>query len=558
MFAIIGQYSHNCHKGAISIVTKKHKTSSFIADAFDEVPEIGADWQRWYDIPYRILFWMVRRKKVFPSYLRSLALRGANNLMQFNELDRIKVWDKNDTMRNLDVPEDEHVTIPSIMIIELFTPNQAESLSKSIKKNGWNKKSRVFPETNTERLAEARTKNGLSWWILANVVSKNFSGMVSDMTRSDLPEGIQWINMRAVQIGTGLTAVTARFTFDKDYAEHVDSVWHSKHEPRMEYVAGRPRPLDRQFAGLKDTQTSRNELHKVARIWMADHLPGYFASHKEEQLSLDIILTDRYDPTSKSVKPLDRGLSDAYRALGVDTHDFNTIIAPQLPDMLLAQAGERSNRNINRNRTWGLIGNREKLQKSTDNFKYYGGDPEWAVSSIVGDRLGTTLILLAVSELLSIIEVQYAKLRDQASRQHSRFKLRSIDRLGSIVLDSSLTLASIKHEVTNFKESGWWFKEDATFEVAVAPYFKDKTKNKKSRLLFDDILKRQDKTLERLTAIDRDYKDILVTVSTLKSTSNSTKISRNAFWVALISLVVAGIALVIAYLSYLAQTVPPQ
>jgi hypothetical protein len=473
--------------------------------------------------------------------------------MQFNELDRIKVWDKDDSLRNLDVPEDEHITIPSIMMIELFTPNQAESLTKSIKKNGWDKKSRVFAETNTERIAEARTKNGLSWWVLANVVSKNFTSTVPDMTRSDLPEGIQWINMRAVQIGTGLTAVTARFIFDEDYAKHVDRVWHSNHEPRMEYIAGRPRPLDRQFAGFKDTQTSRNELHKKARKWMTDHLPGYFAFHKEEQLSLDVILTERYDPTSKSVKPLDRNLDDAYRALGIDTHDFNTIIATQLPDMLLAQAGERSNRNINRNRTWGLIGNREKLRKSTDNFKYYGGDPEWAMSSIVGDRLGTTLILLAVSELLSIIEMQYARLRDQASRQHSRFKLKSIDRLGSIVLDSSLTLASIKHEVTNFKESGWWFKQDATFKIAVAPFFKDKTKSEKPRLFLDDILKHQDKTLERLTAIDRDYKDILVTVSSLKSTSNSTKISRNAFWVTLSSLLIAIIALAIAYLSYLAQ-----
>jgi len=114
---------------------KRTKGNDPITKAFNAVPEAGSRWDRWYDIPYKIAWWPIQgwRKKVFPKAFRDASLRLVNILLQFNEYDRQKAWDKKDRRNNIHIPKGESVSIPSILVIELFTANEAKSLEKSIK-----------------------------------------------------------------------------------------------------------------------------------------------------------------------------------------------------------------------------------------------------------------------------------------------------------------------------------------------------------------------------------------------------------------------------------------
>lgn len=535
------------------MVAKKPKEHSFVKEAFEDVPEIGHGWKWHYDTIHNVLWWLIKHKKITPAPIRTLALQGINNLIQINELDRLKRWHKDDRYHNIHIPEDEHVTVPSVIVVELFTPNEAAALEKNIKKNKWNERTRTATrETNSERLAQARSRNGMSWWRLADVV--NTEGYyVPDAHRTKLPDGIEWVQLKAIQVGSGLTAVVARFNFNDAQSKKLDDVWHAKHEPFMERsktkgAFSKLHPVDRQFATYKATQKTRSDLHDLARSWMNRHCPGYFAMHGEKQLSMDVMMTEKYNPVSKSTKRSDNDVHDALRALGIDESDLYRITAPEIPDMLLTQASRFSESVICTDRTWGLIVNRGKIVQSTENFKGFGGDANHAVSYIAEERVGPTLVLLAISQLLLVLEAQYAKLRDGAQLQHKKFKVKSVGHLSGMVLDSSLTLASIRQDVTNIRRHKRWF-EGANFVMRIAPVFSAsfKPKEKKPIDFFDDVMDRNDETFKRLSKLDSDYRDILTTISQLGATGTDIKTGRWALAVSALSLIVAIIALYVSY-----------
>ena len=98
------------------MANKKPKEHSFVKEAFDEVPEIGHGWRWHYDTAYNVLWWLIKHKKVTPAPIRTLALQGVNNLIQINELDRLKSWNKVDHYHNVHIPKDEHVTVALSLI----------------------------------------------------------------------------------------------------------------------------------------------------------------------------------------------------------------------------------------------------------------------------------------------------------------------------------------------------------------------------------------------------------------------------------------------------------
>jgi hypothetical protein len=392
----------------------------------------------------------------------------------------------------------------------------------------------------------------MSWWRLADIVGTE-GYHVPGAYHTNLPDGIESVQLKAFQVGSGLTAVAARFSFSDERSKKLDDVWRTDQEPFMERsrtkgAFSKLRPVDRQSARYKATQATRNNLHAVARGWMSKYCPGYFAMHEEKQLSMDVLMMEKYIPVSKSKKRPDIDTLDALRAIGVEGSDFYRIIAPEIPDMLLSQAARSSEAIISVDRTWGLIVNKSKIMKSTDNFKGFGGNANHATSYIAEERVSPTLVLLAVSELLKVLESQYAKLRDEAQLQHKTFKVRSINHLGSIVLDSSLTLASIRQDVANLRRHKRWFR-GANFIMTLAPHLntKSKLKERKPVDFFDDIMKRNDETFKRLSKLDRDYRDILTTISQLGAAGTSIKTARWALAVSALSLIVAIIALYVSY-----------
>lgn len=309
--------------------------SEDVEAAFDLVPSLG-EGRRWYDPPYLALMWLSSgwRRKVQPAALLGLWNKGINYLIPFNEHHRDFVWPRDNWMHSVRVPADEHVNVAGIWAVELFPPAELPALERAIAKNGWDKRRPLGgpQDDNRATLTRARSGTGTTWWRLASLIRKGSSWWVVDGIRTDLPEVFETVQLRAIQVGEGLTAVVADFHLGDKAAKSLDEVWHTEHEPFMRFPRGR-RPLsyDRHWGTFWKVQSARAELHNEARRWLAQRLPGYFGRRREPHPLLDLLLLDKFDPTKPEPANISRDKSlrrrDALRALGVDlfSHDDHVL-----------------------------------------------------------------------------------------------------------------------------------------------------------------------------------------------------------------------------------------
>src|SRR5664279_5518222 len=525
--------------------------SKYIHEAYGQVPEID-DGRRWYDLPYRALMWLSSswRRKVMPRRVRESLNAGLNYLIPFHEHDLHKVWSRDDPMETISVPADEHVTVPGIWVVELFPPSEFASLENAIERNSWDKKRRYLHdrEGNREMLERSRSGEGWTWWRLADITSPESGYWFPDGRKEKLPAAFNAIELRAIQIGAGLTAVVAYFHLTDDAAASLDAVWHTPHEPQLVRGPGRPRAENRMWATFRITQESRRALHDAARGWMADRCPGFFATNDEPQLLMDMLLLNKHDPIPGRT---DRDFSEALRALGLTGHDVLHRTSPEVPQMLLCPVERSLCRALGPKRTWALWGNQDIVAAATPHLDMYGSDNARAITHAADKRMRNVLVMLAVSDFLTIMEAKYAELRDSARTRHVTFKARGLQRLRASFLTLSLDLASVARDVDAFWRRGWRDEGDAQFKLDYAPWIvADDEKTGRKRFtpidINDDLRKRQRKWFKKLIAADRDYRDILSTVASLGASVDAFKIGRLALWVAFSSLGVALVTLLIA------------
>src|SRR5690606_7655804 len=114
-------------------------------------------------------------------------------------------------------PDDEHITVPSIIAVELFSPNETPALERALVKNGWDRRQYgpVGEKGNVDALNRSRSGKGYSWWKLAKIVNINVDEakyyILPDSKREKLPTQFTGVHLKAVQIGNGLTAIVAQF-----------------------------------------------------------------------------------------------------------------------------------------------------------------------------------------------------------------------------------------------------------------------------------------------------------------------------------------------------------
>ena len=522
----------------------------------DLVPEIG-DGLRWYDYPYRFLSWLLwgRPKRLFGQKARDSLLAGINRLHPYNELDRHRAESLVNPMHNVFVPVAEHVNVPGVWVVELFPPTDLPSLQAALTKNGWDKApfNRPAEGGNNATLGNSRAQGGAGWWRVIDLVRPN-SGYVSvDAVHAELPEGIDLVEIQARQVGASLTAIVARFRPSKEAAAALDSEWHRPHEPRLVRGERRARPLDRQWAAFLDTQEFRRAQHDMARNWLSDQLPGYFASRDRAQPVLDLMLFDHFDPTLSQEKQstcvaVDH-FSNALRALGLSDHDLYLVTSASLPKLALAQSDVRMHEGLGDAPLWTLSGKRTAVIEALGpgGLAGYSSDRDQAIASSLVDSMFSTLVMLAVSEFTRVARSEYAAVRDTASVQHLKYRPRALSELRSVFLAQSINVATVSYDVSRFWERSWNWDGDATFKSSWAPTYRERDKasgrkSPKSSSFNKRVRAEQEEAFRRLLQEDRDYRDILSTVATLGASADASRVGRLALWVALASLVTATVA----------------
>lgn len=525
-----------------------------IHESYDLVPEIGNGY-RWYDYPYRWLKWIADSwpRRVLPGSVRNWIYTGINYLRLFNEHDRNKAWSLESVHHNVFVPETEHVNVAGLWLVELFPPTELPALETALARNGWDRPRPYAAQEdgNREALQRARSGSGPRWWRLVDIVRRDSQWFVPDGVRAELPEEFEYVAIRAIQVGAGLTAVVADVHLSDTAAKSLDKEWHRPHEPILLKGQGRPRPLDRQWATFWEVQSERKRLHTLARDWLATQLPGFFALNKESQPLLDLLLFDSIDPTIMSREDQDHETNlkthDALRALGVTEPVIYQLLSPSLPKLVLSPLDGPMHRGLGEDPTWTLWGSRPAVIEALGEGGlrgYGGGDQNRAIASRLVDRMFNLFVMIAVSRFLTLTEAEYAAIRDQASKRHGKFKPKSLKHLRESFLRLSLNLTSVYRDTMSFWNRSWRWDGDAEFRYHRTPSEAREVRqvegSEEEPESFNDLLReRQKKEFIELIGADRDYRDILSTVASLGASADSYKVSRVALWVAVASLVVA-------------------
>jgi hypothetical protein len=522
--------------------------------AFDEVPSIG-EGHRWYDFPDRFLRFLLRGwpKKLIRRSMYERIVALVNYLLQFNTHERNLVLSREDPLHSLKVPADEHVSIPGIWVIELFPPSEYGRLTKTIKSHDWGRRGVTYGlrGANDKMLDRSRTGRGWTWWRLGEVESGrgDLPYRFPDASQGELPSGIGAVELIAVQIGAGLTAVWAHFHLTDAAMTSLDQAWHRDYEPEIITTAGVRKASDRLWTSFTRIQQARRALHDSARGWLAKECPGFFTTSGKSQPLLDLLLLNEHDPTGDNER--DRPWHDALRALGVTGHDVLQRISPDLPGLLLVPVEPDLCPALEGERTWSLFGQVEAAASKIAYLDYYGSDPARAIANKVHDVVRNFFILLAVSDLLRAMEEKHASLRDQARSRHGRPKISEVKELRATFLTLSLDLSSVARDVLAFYKSNFKARETASFQLDYAPRIvREDEAAGRPRFQVVDLNEQlegdQSRWLATLAMADKDYRDILSTVASLGATVETSRIGRIAVWIAVASLAVSAVTLLVS------------
>ena len=523
-----------------------------VGTVFDLVPTIGEGY-RWYDYPYRVSRWLKTgwRCKFIPSLMRTWLENGDNWLFRFNQHDRNFAESLDSSMHNIRAPRDEHVTTPIICLVELFPPSVLPRLEAALRKNGWDVGRRFSPINvrNHVLLARSRSGGGMNWWNLITVVRYDRTCLDGDSFREHLPPEFDCIELDAVQVGRGLTAVVAEFHLRDEAARALDIEWHKQHEPLLLWERLRPRSLNRYFATIHEVQLARRSMHYAARDWLTARLPGIFAHMEHPQPLLELMLFDKLDPTglSNSTQSGDQRVSDdALRALGIEHPVFDMLTSPLIPRLVLQHHRSIGIEDpLGDDPTWTLWGSRPAVLKviGHERLKFIAGNDNKKIAFRLFKRMRDLFLMISVSVYLEATEERFAEIRDRASARHGKFRPRAINELRQSFLTLSLDLASMQRDVAMFWRRIWQCQLTPHFSYVPTPDERVRDREDESPeppISFDESLEEEHEDwFERLRQADRDYRDILSTVSSLGSSADAFRTSRLALWVAIMSLIVA-------------------
>lgn len=515
---------------------------SHLQAAFAAVPAPGGErCRRWYDLPYVVLRWCAgggRRRRVLPRWLHLRILQLINVIHLFNTHDRHKVWSRDDPAHNVTVPDAEHVTVPTLWVVELFPRSVAAELREVVKT--FDAGASVLGDSTAEAvLAESRAGQGYSWFRLASVTA---------------PES-RATTARPLLVGRADRTATGHGTHRRRRAvpshrgrgnRAGPREWHRDHEPRIRRQGLRLAAEDRKWSAYSHTQYVRRRTHDLARQWMRQHCPGVFAAAREPQPLMDLLIVDEH----KLGQRPSRAGDSAFRALGLTAHR-DLIASPHVPQLAVHRTDPGLCPTLGTSRSWALWGNRTEVARARSDLSMYGSESEipGAIGRAVDDDIRDFLLALSVTEMIETLRSQCTTVRDTARRQHNSFSSRYLKALSNTLLTLSIDAASC-----NVDFPAWWNRADAQgiarfgfFDLDDHQTGPDGVPDEELRPEFDvtDRL-RTDHTadLAALSEADHTIRDILATVASLGAARDTHRVGLLALLVAGLSLVIAAVTLV--------------
>lgn len=507
---------------------------------YSPVPGQG---KRWYDYCIRAIgkTSIVWRGKHTPKSLSRWINRRLNDLHFYHELDSLR-FDSNRLDSMLSIRDGEEVILPAIWAIELCTPCHIDKLQKRFRFKKWEPEDAYvsWNEGFFERAVEGRSTDGFSWQRLVTVVDRDLDAFfVSNGVREKLPAFFDYVSIDGSQIGSSITALSFCFVLSDYGKKYINEILHIDLPPATLKKKGyRSRAYGSKWAKLIALQKRRSAIHDEARNWIRKNCPGYFSNRCSYPIC-DMSLFKHIDP---SYADLARGDRELLRGIGVSLEPYY-YVSPSMPGLCLGEV-DNSFDGATLRKCWGIVGNIESV------FASYRENPTevFLCRETVEDLIHSAsepirdfLIMEAVIAYARQQQSLYFEYRDKASKAFSHHNNRSARKLRDVTLTSSLDL----HEVN--RDSAYiWGKQWRRFcGHSFSLVYSDAAPNRGLETDAVELLKQErDSAFDTLMKEDKAFREILGIVSSIGFSDSSEKLAKRALLIAVLSLIVACLAVV--------------
>ncbi|WP_152552301.1 hypothetical protein [Actinokineospora spheciospongiae] len=525
-----------------------------------EVAEIERS-TRWYGWIYKILklFLHKRIRHIVPTKIRELVVYYINVLYQYHEHDvqvHIAPEDQNRYLPN----EDEHIELSHAWVVEIVSPSTLEEFIEKVERQKLDSNSLLLGvrENTRERMVDARSGQGYTQWSIGTVVAENVTTYYPDSVRRRIPIEFVSIHLTAVHLGTGLTAIIGDFQVSAEHKKKIDVLWHQAHKPEIIHNNnGFIRAEDGEWTFYRKNQEKRKALHDEARRWFSEYCPGFFSSKSRPQLVLDLMLTDKFDPLTPRVTKT--GIESSLRAVGLTEYTSRITTSKSLPGLTFEETSHILCRVFDRTPTWSLWGQHNHAKDEFHGEVHlYGGTLANAISHRAGKTIFAFLVQKATLEMVAVLESEYAELRDTARRRHGKFRSKDLRSVRTSLLSLNLDLTSLRQDIDEIYHSTERYDLKIDLTLDLSPNLKAGDE-RLDRTPFEPIdithfdRKLQKDAIARLIQIDKDFRETLMTASSLGASIDTFKVSRLALAVSALSLVVATLTILAA--EYKTETV---
>lgn len=517
------------------------------------VRDIGKGF-RWYDMPYLFLHPLQSSKLALrlPARWRMKIRETVNFLFQTHYTQQRRGNEHPSGPENIELPDDERVSMPSVWIAEYFSASNVRSLYDAIRRSGWDGARFLgMAPGGTQSLVSSRGGQGQTWWRIAELTSRSGDYSPFDAQRARLPAGVKSINLVGVSIGNGLTAVVAGFTLDECVSERLNTQLHAPHHREVIRRKGQMAVSQGPSAVLHyRVQSVRDDIHRDLRRWMSQTMPGAFSRAHHPHPLFDIVFFDVADPMARDLEKRDK--NDALRAIGVDGNPVHLSRSDELPGLLLDPPGDRDWAPEISQNVWTLWGNRSAVPALTEGT---GSSGVSAAGYHVGAAMTDYIARSGLTVLLRLLRSNASTAHDNARKLHGGTSSRDLKRLRDRTLTTSLDLARLEEDIKVYNGRRRRDREPNFFRE-LAPSFKkwDEDEGRKPSKpvgLNDSERKLQKQLARELVAFDAEYREVLGTVASLGASLDSRRVQRVATWASVVSL---GVALVTLWVT---QQPPP-
>ena len=520
-----------------SVVDDDASRLKVIEQAYEKVPSIGERW-RWYDIPYRAAWWALKMLgKRAPLKLRMRLRQILNFFIAFNEFERLQKAPEGYRARfdrSHAAPASEELEQVAIWAIEVFPPSYAQNLFTALEGPRWSEWRLRSEPWVTAR--DARVSNAFAWWRVGDVVAPDQQMYIPGSVIDHLPREFSEVEVTAQQLGSSMTAVVARFILREEVSRELESVWKSHHPPALRFRGlNRPKVEYGPFAERTAIANKRKTAHDAARKWLQRNFRGYFAEVGDNPVS-ELLLFKEFDPLEGN---FEQTSYDPLEALGVPWSSWR-YTSPQTVGLAHFPGESRLVRQEKFQNVWTIAGRkRVVLDENRESIRGYGSEatPRGVVHHI-NDAVLEVLVMVAFDEYQKRLSNRLRSLRDRAGSDHSKFRVRPVERLRRDILRTSLDIPWVRQDALEY-----WKVLEGRPSMQLVAHSIDPEDRAETREMVPLFRERAIQQWDEIARNDATYRDVLATAASLGAAARSTVLSRWAIFIAVSSLAVAAVTL---------------